>query len=269
MPPAAVNLAYTSEHHNAVVVSPCDHLCMEAPYPASANDCHAAYQYILEHAQELKIDTSKIVIHGYSSGGHMALCLGFRLKRYGIKARGIVASLPIVDDVNANQSDAFSYYNEENGSIEAWDGEAINATMQLWLKGQTGNPMLPPRLHPTVPRWRTVLAIRLFGAPFPRWTPAGTRRWNLCARCTRLMCSWIIASGAAAIIMLLTIAWSLPPRWASSCWLPTIITSTRQSSMISPVRGRNDKRIRGFIRCLTLLIAEEFRKIAEEYNTLA
>ncbi len=142
-------LASLCKHHKAVVVSMNYRTCVEAPYPAAVNDCHAAYQYVLDHADELNIDPGKIVIHGFSSGAMLALCLGFRLKRYGIKPRGIVSSLPIVDDVNANQSGTFSFRNQETGTVDAWDAEGIRLTMQKWLGGHFGDPALPPEALPS------------------------------------------------------------------------------------------------------------------------
>lgn len=142
-------LAALCKHHKAVVVSMNYRTCVEAPYPAAVNDCHAAYQYILDHAEELNVDTKKIVVHGFSSGAQLALCLGFRLKRYGIKPRGIVSSLPIIDDVNATQSGTFSFRNEETGTVDAWDAEGIRLTMQKWLGEHYGDPALPPEALPS------------------------------------------------------------------------------------------------------------------------
>ncbi len=138
-----------SKHHKAVVVSMNYRTCVEAKAPAAVNDCHAAYQYVLDHADELNVDPSMIVVHGFSSGGQLALCLGFRLKKYGIKPRGIVASLPIVDDVNPGQSGTFSFRDAEAGTINAWDAEAIRLTMQLWLGDRFGDPTLPPDILPS------------------------------------------------------------------------------------------------------------------------
>jgi acetyl esterase/lipase len=142
-------LASLAKHKKAVVVSMNYRTCVEAPYPAAVNDCHAAYQFILDHADEYNIDTDKIVLHGFSTGAQLALCLGFRLKRYGIRPRGIVASLPIVDDVNANQSGSFSFRNDETNTVDAWDAEGIRLTMQKWLGEHYGDPALPPEALPS------------------------------------------------------------------------------------------------------------------------
>jgi len=39
-------------------------------------DCKSAIRYIREHAEELGIDTDKIIVAGDSAGGHLASCLG-------------------------------------------------------------------------------------------------------------------------------------------------------------------------------------------------
>ena len=66
-------------------------------YPAPINDLHAAYNYLLAHAEELNIDPKKIIIRGTSSGGILGLSLAHRLKRYGIKPRGVLAIVPCLE----------------------------------------------------------------------------------------------------------------------------------------------------------------------------
>lgn len=67
-------------------------------YPAPINDLHAAFNYLLAHAEELNIDPKKIVIRGTSSGGILGLSLAHRLKRYGIKPRGVLAIVPCLEN---------------------------------------------------------------------------------------------------------------------------------------------------------------------------
>ena len=66
-------------------------------YPAPINDLHAAYNYLLAHAEELNIDPKKIIVRGISAGGILALSLAHRLKRYGIKPRGVLAIVPCLE----------------------------------------------------------------------------------------------------------------------------------------------------------------------------
>jgi acetyl esterase len=54
-----------------------------APYPAGLNDCVSGLVWTHEHAEELGIDPSRIVVAGESGGGNLTLALGLRLKREG------------------------------------------------------------------------------------------------------------------------------------------------------------------------------------------
>lgn len=52
----------------------------------------------MEQGQEFGADTDNIVLHGISSGGHLATALPFRLKRYGFSTKGVVVDRPITDE---------------------------------------------------------------------------------------------------------------------------------------------------------------------------
>jgi acetyl esterase/lipase len=44
-----------------------------APAPAAAEDCRCALKWIVQHATDYNIDTSRIVVSGNSAGGHLSL----------------------------------------------------------------------------------------------------------------------------------------------------------------------------------------------------
>lgn len=67
-------------------------------YPAALNDLHAGYAWMVEHAEELKIDPDKVVLTGPSSGSNLALSLCYRLKRYGYSPRGCVTEASFTDN---------------------------------------------------------------------------------------------------------------------------------------------------------------------------
>ena len=75
--------ATITKYLGAQTVIPKFRSLVDAPYPAAVNDLHATYQWMIDNAQALNIDTDRIVIYGMSSGGHLASALPFRLKRYG------------------------------------------------------------------------------------------------------------------------------------------------------------------------------------------
>ena len=52
-----------------------------APYPAGLDDCASGLEWIHEHAPELGIVASCIVVSGDSGGGNLSLALGIRLNR--------------------------------------------------------------------------------------------------------------------------------------------------------------------------------------------
>ncbi len=47
----------------------------EAKFPAQIRDCNQALEYLYQHADEYKIDNSRIALIGFSAGGHLASLL--------------------------------------------------------------------------------------------------------------------------------------------------------------------------------------------------
>ena len=68
--------------YGAVVVTPEYRLSKQAPYPAALQDCYAALKYLKEHAEELGVNSSQIMVGGESAGGGLtaALCMYARDK---------------------------------------------------------------------------------------------------------------------------------------------------------------------------------------------
>lgn len=135
--------------HHAVVVSLCYRMLYEVGGLQMINDCHAAYQWMLDHADELHIDTNKVVIHGYSAGGTLAAGLGFRLKRYGIRPAGVMALMAPLDDVCNTDSGKYSYWSDESNSYEAVDGDFIRMLMKPYAGEWFGDPACPPEIIPS------------------------------------------------------------------------------------------------------------------------
>jgi len=52
-------------------------LAREARAPAAVWDAHHAVEWVLEHAAEHGLDPQRVVLGGFSSGGHLALMAGF------------------------------------------------------------------------------------------------------------------------------------------------------------------------------------------------
>ena len=69
-----------------------------APYPAGLNDCVSGFHWVVEHAGELGVDPTRIVIAGESGGGNLTLATGMRLLRDGqiSKVKGLYALCPYI-----------------------------------------------------------------------------------------------------------------------------------------------------------------------------
>ena len=59
----------------AVVVVVNYRLSPQHPYPAQIDDCRLAYRWMIDHAEELQINTDALGAWGYSAGGHLAALL--------------------------------------------------------------------------------------------------------------------------------------------------------------------------------------------------
>ncbi len=113
-----MEIAQYSADLGAVVIAPQYRAHPEVKQPGQLNDLHAAYQWAIDHADEINIDPDCIVLSGYSIGAMMALGLAFRLRRYGITPRGLSIVAPPVDDMASGPSSRFSYANENLGCEE-------------------------------------------------------------------------------------------------------------------------------------------------------
>lgn len=106
----------------------------ESGYPGTIDDLEAVYKWTIDNADELNINTDKIVLHGGSSGAHLALALAHRLKKrdyYGAMPRGIVTMGPIVDE-------RMDYSSSKYTNI-AWSGLQLHRCLKTWL-GPNMNP---------------------------------------------------------------------------------------------------------------------------------
>lgn len=92
----------------AVVASVEYRLAPEHPAPAPQDDCYAGLLWVAEHADELGIDTDRLVMGGSSAGGGLAAATALRVRDHGGPGLvGLYLGCPMLDDrmitVAANQ----------------------------------------------------------------------------------------------------------------------------------------------------------------------
>ena len=83
------------DFRNCLTPSSCEEV---APYPAGLNDCVSGLRWLVEHANELGIDSSHVVVAGESGGGNLTLATGLKLKQDGDigLVRGLYALCPYI-----------------------------------------------------------------------------------------------------------------------------------------------------------------------------
>ena len=80
------------------VVSVDYRLAPEARYPAAADDCYAATQWVADNAGELHVEASRIAVGGASAGGNLAAVVSLMARdRGGPEIRSQVLIYPITD----------------------------------------------------------------------------------------------------------------------------------------------------------------------------
>ena len=85
-----------------VVVSVRYRLAPENPYPAAIDDCFAAWTWLLENAEDLGVDPSRVIVGGQSAGGGLAAALcPRRADTGGAQPAGQWLVYPMLDDRTA------------------------------------------------------------------------------------------------------------------------------------------------------------------------
>ncbi len=81
-----------------VVASVGYHLAPEHPYPHGLEDCYTALEWAVDHAEQLGIDTHKIIVMGDSAGGNLATVLTrLNQQRRNLPIQAQILCYPMVD----------------------------------------------------------------------------------------------------------------------------------------------------------------------------
>ena len=89
-----------------VVVSTDYRKAPEHPYPAALDDCFASLTWLIEHAEELGVDPTRVLIGGNSAGGGLAAALAQRAHDEGVPVIFQLLVYPMLDDRTVPRSEA-------------------------------------------------------------------------------------------------------------------------------------------------------------------
>lgn len=125
------------ERYGAVVVSPAYRLSWQAPYPAALHDCYAALLWMREHAAELGVNPSQLMVGGESAGGGLtaALCLLAR-DRGRVAVAYQMPLYPMIDNL-----DTWSSADNHN---KIWNTRRNHQAWRLYLRQDAQSPCVSP-----------------------------------------------------------------------------------------------------------------------------
>lgn len=120
--PEIIDLA---ERYGTVGIAVEYRLAPEHPGPAQAEDCYAALEWMVAHADELGIDPARILVSGASAGGGLSAAVALLSRdRGGPAIAGQLLNCPMLDDrnetVSARQYDGIGAWDRNNNDT-AWD----------------------------------------------------------------------------------------------------------------------------------------------------
>jgi acetyl esterase/lipase len=138
-----VPLSWAAEHR-AVLVSVEYRLAPEFPYPTPVEDCYAALTWVREHADEIGIDPSRILLAGQSAGGGLAAAVTLMARdRGGPHVTGQLLMGPMLDDRNETRS---SHELIDEG---VWDRASNITGWDALLGARRGAPDVSPYAAPS------------------------------------------------------------------------------------------------------------------------
>ena len=97
----------------------------ERPYEEMLDDIESAFDYLVQHAEQYQIDTTKAGIAGYSSGGHLALLYAYTKTDWPIPIRFVISEAGPANflDPKTFTEDGNSWLHESHNGhpeIEVW-----------------------------------------------------------------------------------------------------------------------------------------------------
>jgi acetyl esterase/lipase len=118
-------------------------LAPENPHPAPVEDCYAGLIWTVEHAAELGVDPSRVVVSGASAGGGLAAATVLLARdRGGPALAGQLLLCPMLDDRN-NTGSA-----RQMTGLGIWDSASNELGWTALLGEQRGGPDVSPYAAP-------------------------------------------------------------------------------------------------------------------------
>jgi acetyl esterase len=124
----------------------CTHICLNAgcvvatvdyrlapefPFPTAAEDCYSALRWLVEHAEELAIDPTRLAVGGESAGGNLAAVLALMTRDRGGPSISLqLLEVPVTDMSDRNLDypslDLFGAgYGLDRSNIEAFTNDYL------------------------------------------------------------------------------------------------------------------------------------------------
>ena len=131
-----------AKRYGGVVVSPAYRLAKKARYPAALEDCYAALKYMHDHAEELGIDRSRIIVGGESAGGGLtaAVCQYARDKGE-VPVSFQIPLYPMLDCEDTDSS------RDNHGHV--WNTRKNHWGWRWYLRDLYGTDHVPPYASPS------------------------------------------------------------------------------------------------------------------------
>lgn len=110
-----IAIQYLSKGYHAAILR---YSVNPAEYPVALLQLAASVKYIKENAKKYNIDTDKVILQGFSAGGHLAGCLGtlwnsadlkskFQIADDELKPRAMILSYPVITSGEFAHKDSF------------------------------------------------------------------------------------------------------------------------------------------------------------------
>lgn len=129
------------ERFGAVVVSPGYTLSVRAPYPAALDDCHAALLWMRDHARELGINPSQLMVGGESAGGGLCAALSLLARDRGdVRIAYQMPLYPMLDNLDTASS--------RDNRNKVWNTRRNHMAWQLYLRGAARSAAVSPYAAP-------------------------------------------------------------------------------------------------------------------------